>query len=138
MVVVCRRKTPDLETRHGSTQKSMFCQQRIGIVEDNLSFSGLNGHSAKTPQLEVCSECVQCGAPLHVFKAARDASADLPGIVCYEKQSDWGGLWNDTWRTSLDAYSAVHWVDHNEAIGKTAHFRDGSSKKVDAIVLCSR
>jgi hypothetical protein len=32
----------------------MLCQQRIGIVEDNLSFSGLNSHPAKMPQLKVC------------------------------------------------------------------------------------
>ncbi|OWF43805.1 senecionine N-oxygenase-like [Mizuhopecten yessoensis] len=25
-------------------------------------------------------------------------------VVCYEKQSDWGGLWNYTWRTGLDEY----------------------------------
>jgi len=27
----------------------------------------------------------------------------LPEIVCFEKQSDWGGLWNYTWRTGSDA-----------------------------------
>jgi trimethylamine monooxygenase len=47
-------------------------------------------------------------AQLHAFEAARDAGADVPEIVCYEKQNDWGGLWNDTWRTGLDAYGAVH------------------------------
>jgi len=25
-------------------------------------------------------------------------------VVCYEKQDDWGGLWNYTWRTGLDEY----------------------------------
>ncbi|MCY3670465.1 MAG: NAD(P)/FAD-dependent oxidoreductase, partial [Alphaproteobacteria bacterium] len=25
-------------------------------------------------------------------------------VVCYEKQEDWGGLWNYTWRTGLDEY----------------------------------
>ena len=23
----------------------------------------------------------------------------IPDIVCYEKQEDWGGLWNYSWRT---------------------------------------
>ena len=23
----------------------------------------------------------------------------LPEVVCFEKQADWGGLWNYTWRT---------------------------------------
>jgi trimethylamine monooxygenase len=33
----------------------------------------------------------------------------VPDIVCYEKQSDWGGMWNYTWRTGLDENGeAVH------------------------------
>ena len=28
----------------------------------------------------------------------------FPKIVCFEKQADWGGLWNYTWRTGLDEY----------------------------------
>ena len=27
-----------------------------------------------------------------------------PDIVCYEKQGDWGGLWNYSWRTGTDQY----------------------------------
>ncbi|XP_053396202.1 uncharacterized protein LOC123553161 [Mercenaria mercenaria] len=29
---------------------------------------------------------------------------NIPDIVCYEKQSTWGGQWNLTWRTGLDEY----------------------------------
>lgn len=43
-------------------------------------------------------------AQLRAFEAARLAGVDIPEIVCYEKQSDLGGLWNYTWRTGLDAY----------------------------------
>ena len=44
-----------------------------------------------------------CGlAQLHAFEQARLAGADVGDIVCFEKQSDWGGLWNYTWRTGLD------------------------------------
>ena len=44
-----------------------------------------------------------CGlAQLHAFEQARLAGADVGEIVCFEKQSDWGGLWNYTWRTGLD------------------------------------
>ena len=32
------------------------------------------------------------------------AYSDQLEIVCYEKQSDWGGQWNFTWRTDLDGY----------------------------------
>jgi len=29
---------------------------------------------------------------------------EVPEVVCYEKQSDWGGLWNYTWRTGTDEH----------------------------------
>ena len=43
-------------------------------------------------------------AQLRAFQAARDKGAEIPDIVCFEKQSDWGGLWNYSWRTGLDEY----------------------------------
>lgn len=43
-------------------------------------------------------------AQLRAFQSARAAGADVPEIVCFEKQSDWGGLWNYTWRTGLDEH----------------------------------
>lgn len=43
-------------------------------------------------------------AQLRAFESARRNGADVPEIVCYEKQNDWGGLWNYSWRTGLDAY----------------------------------
>ena len=33
----------------------------------------------------------------------------IPEIVCYEKQSSFGGLWNYSWRTGSDEHGeAVH------------------------------
>ncbi len=43
-------------------------------------------------------------AQLRAFEAAQRAGAEMPEIVCFEKQGDWGGMWNYTWRTGLDAY----------------------------------
>jgi trimethylamine monooxygenase len=43
-------------------------------------------------------------AALRAFETARRTGAEIPEIVCYEKQSDWGGLWNYTWRTGLDEF----------------------------------
>jgi trimethylamine monooxygenase len=43
-------------------------------------------------------------AQLQAFAAARRAGIEIPEVVCFEKQSDWGGLWNYTWRTGLDQY----------------------------------
>lgn len=41
-------------------------------------------------------------AQLRAFQSAANKGADIPEIVCFEKQDDWGGLWNYTWRTGLD------------------------------------
>ncbi len=41
-------------------------------------------------------------AQLRAFQSAQEKGAEIPEIVCYEKQSDWGGLWNYSWRTGLD------------------------------------
>lgn len=43
-------------------------------------------------------------AQLHAFEEARHQGADVPELVCFEKQDEWGGLWNYAWRTGLDAY----------------------------------
>ncbi len=44
-------------------------------------------------------------AQLRAFESARVAGAqNLPEVVCIEKQSDLGGMWNYTWRTGLDAF----------------------------------
>ena len=46
-----------------------------------------------------------CGlSQLRAFQSAEAGGAEIPEIVCYEKQADWGGLWNYTWRTGLDEY----------------------------------
>lgn len=41
-------------------------------------------------------------AQLRSFQSAARKGADIPEVVCFEKQNDWGGLWNYTWRTGLD------------------------------------
>ena len=34
---------------------------------------------------------------------------DVPEVTCYEKQGDWGGLWNYSWRTGTDEHGeTVH------------------------------
>ncbi len=43
-------------------------------------------------------------AQLRAFQSAAEMGAEIPEIVCYEKQSDWGGLWNYTWRTGTDEF----------------------------------
>ena len=43
-------------------------------------------------------------AQLRAFQAAAASGEEVPEIVCFEKQEDWGGLWNYTWRTGLDEH----------------------------------
>ena len=46
-----------------------------------------------------------CGlGQLRAFQQAQAKGAEIPDIVCFDKQSDWGGLWNYTWRSGLDQY----------------------------------
>lgn len=48
-------------------------------------------------------------AQLRAFQSAADKGVDIPEIVCYEKQRNWGGLWLYSWRTGLDEHGeAVH------------------------------
>lgn len=41
-------------------------------------------------------------AQLRAFQSAAKKGADIPELVCFEKQSNWGGLWNYSWRTGVD------------------------------------
>ena len=43
-------------------------------------------------------------AALRAFESARLKGAAIPELVCYERQSNWGGLWNYTWRTGTDEF----------------------------------
>jgi len=43
-------------------------------------------------------------AQMRAFQSAAKAGTDIPEIVCFEKQDNWGGLWNYSWRTGLDEY----------------------------------
>jgi len=46
-----------------------------------------------------------CGlSQMRAFHSAQENGADIPEIVCFEKQNDWGGLWNYSWRTGTDEY----------------------------------
>merc|ERR1712141_179213 len=41
---------------------------------------------------------------LYQLEKLRKEGVDVPEGVCYEKQSNWGGLWNYTWRTGNDEH----------------------------------
>ena len=41
---------------------------------------------------------------LRSFSQAEENGVQIPEIVCFEKQSDWGGMWNYNWRTGVDEF----------------------------------
>lgn len=41
-------------------------------------------------------------AQLRAFQSAYAKGAEIPEMVCFEKQADWGGQWNYTWHTGMD------------------------------------
>ena len=43
-------------------------------------------------------------AQLRAFQSAAQKGAEIPEVVCFEKQDNWGGLWNYSWRTGLDEF----------------------------------
>ena len=45
---------------------------------------------------------------LYHYDKLKKEGRQVPEIVCYEKQADWGGLWNYDWRTGVD--------DHGEPV----------------------
>ena len=46
-----------------------------------------------------------CGlSMLRSFYQAEKNGEKIPEVVCFEKQEDWGGLWNYSWRTGSDQY----------------------------------
>ena len=46
-----------------------------------------------------------CGlSMLRSFEHSEKKGEKIPEIVCFEKQEDWGGLWNYSWRTGSDQY----------------------------------
>lgn len=51
---------------------------------------------------------IGCGpsgmAIMTAFAKAQDAGEEIPTIVCFEKQSTIGGMWNYSWRTGLDEF----------------------------------
>jgi len=53
--------------------------------------------------------CLIGGGPsgcstLFNFIELEKSGVEIPEIICYEKQDNWGGLWNYDWRTGLNQY----------------------------------
>lgn len=57
-----------------------------------------------TPRIAIIGAGPSGLSQLRSFALKESAGEHIPEIVCFEKQSDWGGMWNYTWRTGLDEY----------------------------------
>jgi trimethylamine monooxygenase len=43
-------------------------------------------------------------AQLRAFQSIKSKGEEIPEVVCFEKQDNWGGLWNYSWRTGVDEH----------------------------------
>ncbi|TXK71233.1 NAD(P)-binding domain-containing protein [Mesonia sp. HuA40] len=43
-------------------------------------------------------------AQLRAFEALEKNGVEVPEIICFEKQENWGGMWNYSWRTGVGRY----------------------------------
>ncbi len=43
-------------------------------------------------------------AQIRAFESAKKQGKEIPEIVCFEKQDNWGGMWNYTWRTGVGKF----------------------------------
>ena len=41
---------------------------------------------------------------LYHFHKLKKLGIEIPEVVCYDKQSNWGGMWNYTWRTGMKSF----------------------------------
>ncbi|XP_057381295.1 trimethylamine monooxygenase-like [Daphnia carinata] len=57
-----------------------------------------------TPRIAIIGAGPSGLSQMRSFALLESAGEHIPEIVCFEKQSDWGGMWNYTWRTGLDEY----------------------------------
>ncbi len=65
-------------------------------------FITINEKAKMTPRVAIIGAGPSGLAQLRAFQSANAKGAEIPEIVCFEKQDDWGGLWTYTWRTGTD------------------------------------
>ncbi|KAI9008647.1 flavin-containing monooxygenase [Hyaloraphidium curvatum] len=75
-------------------------------VATDLPVPAINGTASDVSKLRVAVLGAGASglAQLRAFQSARNKGLEIPEVVCFEKQEDWGGLWRYTWRTGLDEF----------------------------------
>lgn len=69
----------------------------------NLSLND-NYNNVKRKRLVVIGAGPSGLACIRAFYSAKLNGHNIPEIICLEKQNNWGGMWNYTWRTGIDQY----------------------------------
>jgi len=64
----------------------------------------LQGQDCKSKMPQLKRVCVIGAGPsgmsvLYHFNKLKTQGKEIPEIVCFDKQSDWGGLWKYSWET---------------------------------------
>ena len=85
---------------------------KINLILFQLFFASLK--FVVTVKLDPCEKmvkrvCVIGSGPsgmcfLYHLDQMKRQGLEIPEVVCYEKQADWGGLWNFDWRTGKSSF----------------------------------
>lgn len=63
-----------------------------------------NKRSMKNKRIGIIGAGPSGLAQIRAFEALEDQGHAMPEIMCFEKQSNWGGMWNYSWRTGVGKY----------------------------------
>ncbi|KXJ25602.1 Flavin-containing monooxygenase FMO GS-OX-like 9 [Exaiptasia diaphana] len=64
-------------------------------------------------------------AVLHQYNKLKQQGKDVPQIVCYDKQSDWGGLWVYNWETGRWSQNNLRqWIKFNHVVRQVTYNDD--------------
>ena len=76
----------------------------VQISEANKLREYFIANSSKMPNKKVCVIGAGPSGMSFMCWAAKFAreGRKVPEVTCFEKQSNWGGLWNYSWRTGTD------------------------------------
>lgn len=62
---------------------------------------------------------------LYHFNRLKTQGKEIPEVVCFDKQSDWGGLWNYSWQTGRSLilkYFLKIFINKNSSFWKEKYF----------------
>lgn len=64
----------------------------------------MNKNSMKNKRIGIIGAGPSGLAQIRAFEALKEKGYAMPEIICFEKQDNWGGMWNYSWRTGVGKY----------------------------------